>query len=89
MIKAALLAASLALLPAAVLAQGGSPYNKAGSQAGGPVGGAERAAGAPGGTPDTFPGQAKPPGQATRAAAPHRAAGHKAVNERRRRNARD
>lgn len=40
--KALLLAAGLALLSAPALSQGGSPYNAAGSQAGGPAGGMGR-----------------------------------------------
>ncbi|ACA19690.1 hypothetical protein M446_5372 [Methylobacterium sp. 4-46] len=45
---AAVLAAATAV-PA--LAQGGSPYNNSGQQAGGPLAGRERSMGAPGGTP--------------------------------------
>ncbi|WCS28715.1 hypothetical protein LOK46_30460 (plasmid) [Methylobacterium sp. NMS14P] len=44
-----------ALLTAPVLAQGNSPYNRSGSQAGGPLGGQERRLGAPGGTPAVDP----------------------------------
>jgi hypothetical protein len=40
--KAILIAASLAFLSAPALAQGGSPYNDSGSQAGGPAGGMGR-----------------------------------------------
>lgn len=83
MIRALLLAVPLALLPAVVLAQGNSPYNTSGSQAGGPLGGGERAAGAPGGTPDTFPGQ---PDSST---GQYRDQGTKAADERRRSNARE
>ncbi|GJD53494.1 hypothetical protein OPKNFCMD_6270 [Methylobacterium crusticola] len=46
------LAAAVALMAATpAFAQGGSPYNRSGSQAGGPLAGAERAAGYPGGGP--------------------------------------
>ncbi|AWN37073.1 hypothetical protein [Methylobacterium radiodurans] len=55
-----LLAASLSLLAGSALAQGGSPYNASGSQAGGPLGGMERRSGAPGGTPAMAPGAADP-----------------------------
>jgi hypothetical protein len=51
-----LLAASLTLLAGSALAQGGSPYNTSGSQAGGPLGGIERRSGAPGGAPSMAPG---------------------------------
>ncbi len=45
------LAAALLTVAAPAFAQGGSPYNRSGSQAGGPLGGIERAYGAPGGVP--------------------------------------
>lgn len=60
--NAFVLAAALALLSAPALAQGGSPYNSSGSQAGGPLAGQERAMGARGGTPGMAPGAA--PGMA-------------------------
>lgn len=40
-----------ALLTGPAFAQGNSPYNRSGSQAGGPLGGQERGLGASGGTP--------------------------------------
>ncbi len=49
--RLALAAALLTVAAAPAFAQGGSPYNRSGSQAGGPLGGIERAYGAPGGTP--------------------------------------
>lgn len=45
----------LALLAGPVLAQGNSPYNRSGPQAGGPLAGQEREMGAPGGTPAVDP----------------------------------
>ncbi|MGY2048976.1 hypothetical protein [Methylobacterium sp. JK268] len=50
-LKTLALAAVLAAAAVPALAQGGSPYNNSGSQAGGPLAGRERAMGAPGGTP--------------------------------------
>ena len=50
--KLLLAAASLTLLAGSAYAQGNSPYNASGAQAGGPRGGMERAMGAPGGTPE-------------------------------------
>ncbi|WP_336489369.1 hypothetical protein [Methylobacterium nigriterrae] len=55
--KVLVVAASLALLSGAAFAQGNTPYNSAGSQAGGPRGGIEREMGARGGTPEMAPGQ--------------------------------
>lgn len=55
-----LLAASLTLLAGSAFAQGGSPYNASGSQAGGPLGGLERRSGAPGGAPAVAPGAVDP-----------------------------
>ncbi len=49
--RLALAAALLTVAAAPAFAQGGSPYNRSGSQAGGPLGGIERAYGAPGGAP--------------------------------------
>ncbi|TGD99398.1 hypothetical protein [Methylobacterium nonmethylotrophicum] len=49
--RLALAAALLTVAAAPAFAQGGSPYNRSGSQAGGPLAGAERAYGAPGGVP--------------------------------------
>ncbi|MDP4025060.1 hypothetical protein Q8W71_20740 [Methylobacterium sp. NEAU 140] len=42
--KLLLAAASMALIAGSAYAQGGSPYNSSGSQAGGPLGGQARAA---------------------------------------------
>ena len=53
--KAFLIAASLTLLSATAFAQGNSPYNRSGPQAGGPRAGMERAMGAPGGTAEMDP----------------------------------
>jgi len=51
----------LALLAGPVLAQGNSPYNQSGAQAGGPLAGQEREMGARGGTPSVDPARpAKP-----------------------------
>lgn len=49
--RLALAAAMLTVAAAPAFAQGGSPYNRSGSQAGGPLAGMERAYGAPGGAP--------------------------------------
>ncbi|KMO29007.1 hypothetical protein VQ03_29645 [Methylobacterium tarhaniae] len=49
--RLALAAALLTVATAPAFAQGGSPYNRSGSQAGGPLAGMERAYGAPGGLP--------------------------------------
>ena len=68
--NAFVLAAALALLSAPALAQGGSPYNSSGSQAGGPLAGQERAMGARGGTPGMAPGAA--PGMAAERSFRHR-----------------
>lgn len=46
---------ALALLAGPALAQGNSPYNRSGPQAGGPLAGQEREMGAPGGTPAVDP----------------------------------
>ncbi|MGU3539139.1 hypothetical protein [Methylobacterium sp. A54F] len=46
-----ILAAAFALVSGAALAQGNSPYNSSGPQAGGPRGGMAREMGASGGTP--------------------------------------
>ncbi|MGX7705361.1 hypothetical protein [Methylobacterium sp. Gmos1] len=51
--RLALAAALLTVAAAPAFAQGGSPYNRSGSQAGGPLAGMERAYGAPGGAPAT------------------------------------
>ena len=48
-----LAALALGLCSTAALAQGNSPYNSSGQQAGGPLAGQERAMGAGGGTPAT------------------------------------
>ncbi|MFE1601706.1 hypothetical protein [Methylobacterium sp. ID0610] len=50
-LKTLALAAVFAAVSLPALAQGGSPYNASGSQAGGPLAGRERAMGAPGGAP--------------------------------------
>ncbi|GJE02413.1 hypothetical protein [Methylobacterium isbiliense] len=52
-LKTLALAAVLAAAAAPAFAQGGSPYNNSGAQAGGPLAGEERAMGARGGTPST------------------------------------
>jgi hypothetical protein len=49
------LCAAPALLAAPALAQGNSPYNTSGPQAGGPLAGQEREMGARGGTPSMAP----------------------------------
>lgn len=49
--RLALAAALLTVAAAPAFAQGGSPYNRSGSQAGGPLGGIERAYGVPDGVP--------------------------------------
>jgi hypothetical protein len=59
--KVVLFAATLALLSAPAFAQGGSPYNSSGSQAGGPLAGQERRMGAPGGRPAMAPRSAARP----------------------------
>jgi hypothetical protein len=52
---------AFALLAGPALAQGNSPYNRSGPQAGGPLAGQEREMGAPGGTPAVDPAKpAKP-----------------------------
>lgn len=48
-------ALALAMLAGPVLAQGNSPYNRSGPQAGGPLAGQEREMGASGGTPAVDP----------------------------------
>jgi hypothetical protein len=53
--KYAVAALSLALLATPALAQGNSPYNSSGAQAGGPLAGQEREMGARGGTPAMAP----------------------------------
>ncbi|ACL60696.1 hypothetical protein [Methylobacterium nodulans] len=50
-LKTLALAAVFAAVSIPAFAQGGSPYNASGSQAGGPLAGRERAVGAPGGSP--------------------------------------
>jgi hypothetical protein len=45
------IALGIAVLAGPALAQGNSPYNRSGSQAGGPLAGQERRMGDPGGTP--------------------------------------
>ncbi|MGX7707930.1 hypothetical protein [Methylobacterium sp. Gmos1] len=50
-ITSALVAAVLTVAAVPAFAQGGSPYNNSGSQAGGPLGGVQREMGAPGGAP--------------------------------------
>lgn len=52
MTKTLLVAASLTLFSAVAFAQGNSPYNTSGAQAGGPRGGQERMMGATGGRPE-------------------------------------
>ncbi|RVU20213.1 hypothetical protein [Methylobacterium oryzihabitans] len=47
LLSAALLATAVTVLAAPAFAQGGSPYNRSGSQAGGPLGGMERRMGEP------------------------------------------
>lgn len=60
--KVVLFAATLALLTAPAFAQGGSPYNASGSQAGGPLAGQERRMGTtPGGAPAMAPERAARP----------------------------
>lgn len=54
--KMLMAAAALTLLVGSAYAQGGSPYNSSGSQAGGPRGGLERAAG-----PSRVRGDVAPP----------------------------
>jgi hypothetical protein len=51
----------LALLAGPVVAQGNSPYNRSGPQAGGPLAGQERELGASGGTPAVDPAPAVRP----------------------------
>ena len=53
--------AALALTATGALAQGGSPYNSSGSQAGGPLAGQERRMGASGGTPSAEPMRSERP----------------------------
>ncbi|MCJ2048403.1 hypothetical protein [Methylobacterium sp. J-070] len=49
---------ALCLASGGAVAQGGSPFNSSGSQAGGPLAGMERRAGAPGGAPSVWSGKA-------------------------------
>ncbi|WP_336487568.1 hypothetical protein [Methylobacterium nigriterrae] len=61
-------ALALALLAGPALAQGNSPYNQSGSQAGGPLAGQEREMGARGGTPSVDPARpGKPMAKAKKA----------------------
>ncbi|MEH3144792.1 MAG: hypothetical protein PGN34_05485 [Methylobacterium frigidaeris] len=51
LLSAALLATAVTVLSVPAFAQGGAPYNRSGSQAGGPLGGMERRMGAPASDP--------------------------------------
>lgn len=53
--KPFVIASWLTLISATAFAQGGSPYNSSGSQAGGPLAGQERRMGGGGGTPSVDP----------------------------------
>ncbi|WP_091928358.1 hypothetical protein [Methylobacterium sp. yr668] len=57
---------ALALLAGPVLAQGNSPYNRSGPQAGGPLAGQEREMGASGGTPAVDPPRPAKPAARTK-----------------------
>jgi hypothetical protein len=75
--KPFIIASGLILLSIPAFAQGGSPYNSSGSQAGGPRAGEERRMGTGGGSPSMDPAMSDRPKMKTRMKSPRRMKHHR------------